>query len=212
MINGYILNFNKTTGEQLYIDLFLTGNHYESSEYANFFEDSLIFSPAFLFNLITILENNTILAVPTTDDLNNLKKNGIPENSDEVKVHKDGRAIDFFLPAFSEIGDGTTRMDDGSIANVMPFIYPRFLGDYSLKKEAYIKFENILQIYFDKVIRSKQILNIDINKSKGIVLKTPVTTPYAVYIYHIEVNDRNFLNPITEIKDHPHVWFGAKES
>jgi hypothetical protein len=200
-----ILNNNNTIDEKVYIDFKLTGKHYEDAITANANKDllinNLIFSPAFLFNMITILENNTLLAIPDEDDLINLNKIGISEVPDEIKSHKDGRAIDFFLPARSEDGNGKTSLfnSEGDIETieVMPFIYPGLLGNYYLKDTIYEEFEDILKRYFDKIVVSKQKINFDINKLKGIK-STGVKKPYAVYIYHIEVDDKYWLNPTSE--------------
>jgi hypothetical protein len=139
-----------------------------------------------------------LLAIPDEDDLINLNKIGIEEVPDEIKSHKDGRAIDFFLPARSENNNGFTTLNSGETIEIMPFIYPGLLGNYYLKNDVYDDFEDILKRYFDKIVRSKQKINLDINKLKGIK-STGEKKSYAVYIYHIEVSDKYWLNPTSEL-------------
>jgi hypothetical protein len=194
-----VLNYDTTNGAQVDVRLKLNGDHYgsDANELDLISNNNLIFSPAFLFNFVTILENNTLLAKPDEDDIASLNKIGITEISDEENAHKDGRAIDFFLPALSEDSNGLTILNSGEVIEVMPFIYPGLLGNYYLKKQVYEDFEDILKIYFDKIVRSKQKISLDINKLKGIK-STGEKKSYAIYIYHIEVDDKFWLNPTSE--------------
>jgi len=144
------------------------------------------FSPGFFFNMHTILEYNTLMAVPTQDDLKKLKKLGINENAEKQEVHKQGRAIDFILPA-----------QTGS--NKLPWVYYGLLGYYNLKSSALAKFNTLLLKYFDKVVITQATLNFDLNQLKGLNTKEQDMRQYTVDVYHVEVNDKDFLNPEKEV-------------
>jgi hypothetical protein len=143
-----------------------------------------IFSPAFLFNLATIIDYNTLFAIPDENTLRILKQKGIFENGKPIEAHKDGNAIDFILPDITK-------------SDKMPFLYPVLLGNYTLKQSALDTFENILVKYFDKVSRSSQKIQIDVGKLKGEVTSNIQT--YSVYIYHIEVKGKDYKNMTTEV-------------
>jgi hypothetical protein len=64
-----------------------------------------------------------------------------------------------------------------------------FLGTYNLKKSTYQTFEKILKINFDTIIRTTQKIEL-----KGM-------PAYAIYIYHIQVDYKDFLDPVTELTD-----------
>lgn len=212
---GNFLNTKLTTGSVVWVDQINSGKLYNDSNlgvigsdaiasqnayYKELYDNDIFFSPAFLFNMLTIIQNNTLLTNPTTDDLLTLKKLGILENGSPLQSHKDGRAIDFFLPARDENGNGTATIS-GKQVPIMPFIYPNFLGTFNISTGTYDTFEKILKINFDTIIRTKNIINFDLNVLSGNSKVVTNAQPYAIYIYHVEVANRDFLDPITEFMD-----------
>jgi hypothetical protein len=181
--------------EMVFVEDLITGDWYNNPNFPyngwtwNGNNNIAVFSPGFLFNLATILYYNVAVVYPTSDDLNNWKKLGIAENSDEVKSHKDGRAIDFILPCQTGVNG----------AWPMPFVYPYLLGNYSIAASALNQFDAILGKYFDKVTKTPNIIRFDMNKMQGITSTTSNMQSYAVYVYHIEVIDKDYLNPQTEV-------------
>lgn len=199
-----ISNANTITPKnQLSGDHYLTIKEQDSGKLGKYIfnEDQLFFSPAFIFNLQTILENNTMMILGTQEELNMLKKKGINETAESIKAHKEGRAIDFILPT-----NETRLRIKGVDVDRMPHPYFGMLGNYKIKDTVYEDFDNMLAKYFDKVEKTYSTINIDMNIAKGITVdpnsKTSVKDiqSYGVYVYHIEVNSPvTWLNAFSEV-------------
>lgn len=142
------------------------------------------FSPGLFFNLQTILEYNTLMTKPSSSDLKKLKKLGINENAEKQDAHKQGRAIDFMLPATSDKG--------------LPWVYFNLLGRYKIKPHVREEFDSLLEKYFDKVIKTTAMIRIDVNKLKGLKNVEQDIREYEIDVYHIETNEKNYIDPMTE--------------
>ena len=153
--------------------------------------DYTFFSPAWFFNLQTIIFYNTILSLCEGDDSATLADKGITEGSELLKAHKEGRAIDFIMPARAPIGT----------AQPMPFVMFGLNGNYTVNDTKFAFFEDLLEVYFDKVVRTQNVMKVNQNLLRGITdpKVAPVMVDMAVYIYHIEVADKNYLNMDSEV-------------
>jgi hypothetical protein len=153
--------------------------------------DYTFFSPAWFFNLQTILFYNTILSLCEGDDSATLADKGITEGSQLLRAHKEGRAIDFVMPARAPIGT----------AQPMPFVMIGLNGNYTLNDKSFNFFELLLERYFDKVVKTQNVIKFNQNIQRGINDPSvePIWVYYAVYIYHIEISDKNYLNMDSEV-------------
>lgn len=194
--NGKLLKYmpkgvyGKEDGKGIKINDVFFGEHFLNNEYNENINDNLVsyYTPGFMFNMHTIIEYNTVMTTPREKDLNTLKRLGINENAERQKAHKDGRAIDFILPAQTSV--------EGN--EPLPWIYFGLLGNYQLKNSVYEKFHQLLNKYFNFYEKTEAVIGVDLNKLKGIKEEGEIKK-YAVNVYHIEVTGKNYIDPQEEV-------------
>lgn len=174
--------FDPLTNKYVINDV-LKGQHLQEAIY-NVPIDNIntLVTPGFNFNLANILYYNTFMTVPDEAELEVLNNQNIKETNNLIKAHKNGLAIDFILPA---------QQNEAQKLGLPSLPWPFFSlgGEYSIKDEIYTDFENMLGRYFDKTVRTTTAVTVNYNELKGVEGNTYPTQKYAIYIYHIGVND-----------------------
>ena len=171
-------------------------------------DNTYYFSPAFFFNMQNLLNFNTVTTTISEQDAAQFVEKGVSDGSEFIKAHKEGRAIDFILPAQEDFFINAQGKIVGNvpgqyteIVRPMPFVMFGLNGNYTLKPQIFNFFEQLLPLYFDKIVKTKVILQIDKNELKGLTGDnlTPDIVKMGVYNYHIEVRDKNYLNIGSEV-------------